>query len=415
MVFDFFYRYLFSSKASSLIKNISWLSVIGLSISVTSLVVVISIMTALNHNIEDRTLAVEPHLTASVMGVKSATLLEAHPVVSKLREDPSLRVSVYEEQDVILRTLDGQFKGALARGMMPESLDRFLFEIEKLKDKEFAKKNDLPNPLVPVENLGPQEILIGIDLAISLGVFEGDSLMVVPPEALLLPVTETPKFERVTIKRIISTNLAAIDGQNIYYNRENTLGSFSQSQSRQTLIEVWMPKAFLASELKEQLAGFSDVRVSTWKEKNSALFLALRLEKTAITLFLSLAAILAGFSLVSVLLLLVSQKKKEIALLQAIGLSQLKVRDLFFKIGLCLAAMGILSGLILGSGLSFWLEKYPLNILPDIYYDSEIPAYLDGSFVFIVFFVAFAIAALGSFLSSREAARISPAQALSKR
>ncbi len=402
---EFFQKYLFSPRAGALVKRISWLTVVGLAISVASLVVVISVMTALNHQIENRTLAIEPHLTVEIPGINQAALLEAHPLTSKLNQNPDFKVQIFEVQDVILRTMDGHFRGGVARGLTPESLNRMLTQMQKMDP--FRK--DLP---IEQEILGPGEILVGVDLAVSLGVFEGDSLMVIPPENLLLPPTEIPKYERVKIKRIISTNLSDVDSQNIFYVREHTLRGIRNSASRQTGIEIWTPDAGNAEKYKSEMAGFPEVRVQTWKERNSVLFLALRLEKIVITLFLGLAALIASFSMISVLVLLISQKSKEIGILQAIGFSRARVRKLFMQIGLSLAAMGLGIGLVLGSGLSFYLEKFPLNILPEIYYDSQIPAFLDMKFVFTVFVLGALIALLGSFLSSRGAAQTLPSEAL---
>lgn len=405
LAFDFFKKYLFSVRAGALVKRISWLTVIGLAVSVSSLVVVISVMTALNHSIQDRTLAVEPHLTIEIPGVNQALLLEAHPLTSKLRSDPELKVEIFEFQDVILRTLDGHFRGAVARGLSQDSLNRMLFQMQKLDRK---KKSE---PLVE-ELLVAGEILIGVDLAVSLGVFEGDSLLVIPPESLLLPPTEAPKYERVKVRKIISTNLADVDSLNIFYIRDHTLGQLKSAASRRTGIEVWMPKPMNVDAYKQELKSFPEARVETWKERNSALFFALKLEKISITSFLGLAATLASFSMISVLLLLISQKRKEIGLLQAIGLSTHKVQRLFMTIGLCLSGLGLGLGLLLGSGISYYIEKNPLNILPDIYYDSQIPAYLDGGFVLMVLLGGSGLAWLGSYLSCRGAALILPSEAL---
>lgn len=405
MVLEFFRKYLFSARAGALVKKISWLTVIGLAISVASLVVVISVMTALNHNIQDRTLAVEPHLTVEIAGVRSPALLEAHPLTAKLRENGELKVQVYENQDVILRTLDGHFRGAVARGLSQDSLNRMIFQMQKMDSKRNGE------PLSP-EILAPGEVLIGVDLAVGLGVFEGDSLMVVPPESLLLPPTEAPKYEKVKVKRIISTSLADVDAQNIFYVRDHTLTRLRDSQSRQTGIEVWTPDPSEADSYKDNLKSFPEARVQTWKERNSALFFALRLEKVVITLFLSMAALIASFSMISVLVLLISQKRKEIGILQAIGFSSARVQKLFMQIGICLGGLGLGVGLILGAAISYWLEKNPLNVLPDIYYDSSIPAYLDGEFIVWIFIVGSLIGLLGSYYSSRSAARVSPSDAL---
>lgn len=142
MFLDFFFKYLFSKRAGALVKKISWLSMIGLTVSLAALILVISVMIALNRNIEERTLAVDPHLTIQIPGINSATLLELHPLVAKLRADENLRVNVFEQQDVILRTMDGHFRGAVARGLTQGSLDRLLTEMQKLKQKKYACRKE---------------------------------------------------------------------------------------------------------------------------------------------------------------------------------------------------------------------------------------------------------------------------------
>jgi lipoprotein-releasing system permease protein len=405
MFLDFFKKYLFSPRAGALVKKISWLTVIGLTISVSSLVIVISVMTALNQNIQQRTVAIEPHLSIEVPGVKSAALLDAHPLATKLRAHPGLRVQVFENQDVILRTLDGHFRGGVARGLTQESLDRMLRDMHNLDVKTKSE------PL-QIELLGPGDVLMGIDLAVSLGIFEGDSIMVIPPESLLLPPGEVPKLERVKVRRIISTSLSDVDAQNIFYVRDHTLRRMENSESRTIGLEVWTPDASRAEDYKSEIKSFPEARVQTWKERNSALFFALRLEKIVITLFLSLAALIASFSMISVLVLLISQKRREIGILRAVGFSALAVEKLFMQIGLCLAGLGLGAGLLIGSTASFWIEKHPLNVLPDIYYDSQIPAYLDGQFVFLIFIFGALIALAGSYFSAKRAAEFSPSEAL---
>jgi lipoprotein-releasing system permease protein len=407
MFFDFFRRYLFSARAGALVKRISWLTVIGLTISVSSLIVVISVMTALNHSIQKRTLAVEPHLTIEVPGVRSGALLEIHPLVMKIKSEPDVKTQVYEHQDVILRTNEGHFRGGVARGLTQESLQRMMQEMHRL-DAVVQRKGA---PFVP-EILGPGEVFLGSDLAISLGVFEGDHLMVVPPEALLLPPGEAPKFEKVIIKKIISTSLSDVDSQSLFYIRDLSLLRLQNSDSRFLGVEVWIPDPHQAEDYKLSLNSFPEANVKTWQERNSSLFLALRLEKTMITLFLGVAALIASFSMISVVILLISQKRQEIAILRTIGFSKKGVRNLFWQIGLTLSLLGLGAGLLIGSSISFYIEKNPLNVLPDVYYDSQIPAYLDGVFVLTIFIVGFLIALAGSYLSSELSEQGAPALAL---
>jgi lipoprotein-releasing system permease protein len=254
--------------------------------------------------------------------------------------------------------------------------------------------------------------MLGTDLAHALGVFEGDTLLVIPPEGLLLPPTEAPKFERVRIQQVITTNVPEVDGQQIFYMAGSTLRTLRDSASRRLGFEVRWPDPDQAWAAKEELSGFSDVLAQTWKERNSALFLALRLEKVMIGIFLGMAALVAGLSLVSVLTLLISQKRREIGLLQALGYSSFGVRRLFTRLGWILALMGLGSGLFLGTLVSLYLEWHPLNILPDIYYDSEIPAEVQFPFVLLVAVVGLGLAGFGARWAASSTVEASPSELL---
>ncbi len=401
LTLDFFKNYLFSRRAGAVVKKISWLTTIGLCVSVSSLLVVISVMTALNQSIRKRTLAIEPHLVVQFPQATSFSMIETHPVAIKLKNDLGFETQPFETQDVILRTIDGHFRGGVARGVSDASYRHLMQEL---------KMNDLYNKDSEGPLLG--EVDIGIDLARSLGVFEGDSLMVVPPEGLLLPPSEAPPFEKVRIRKILSTNLADMDSQNIFYKKGLALNSLRNPASRKLGLEVWTPDPDSVQSVKESLSSFTELKVETWKEKNSAMFFALRVEKTIITLFLSMAALIAGFSLVSVLALLTSQKRREIGLLQAIGFSKLRVQKLFAQMGYGLAFVGVGGGLVLGLAISYYLEFFPLNVLPEIYYDSSIPAKVDLSFVAMVIGVAALLAYWGSRSASKAATQQSPSESL---
>jgi lipoprotein-releasing system permease protein len=410
LTLDFFRNYLFSSRAGALIKRISWLSVIGLFVSVAALVIVISVMNALNLSIRERTLAIEPHLSVEFPSGTPFSVLESHPLTAKLKQQLQYEVQPFETQDVILRTMDGHFHGAVARGVSDSSYRRLLSEVSRVSK---LRKLDLIS-FEHKEFEGPLmgEVDIGIELARTLGVFEGDALMVVPPEGLLLPPSEAPPFERVKIRRILATNLADLDSSSVFYKKDLTLNSLRKSASRRTGIEVWMANPDKAAELKEMLQGYGEYRIETWQERNSALFFALRMEKTVITIFLSMASLVAGFSLLTVLTLLTSQKRREIGLLRALGFSKKSLKSLFSKLGYGLALLGVGGGMLLGLAVSFYLEKYPLNVLPDIYYDSEIPAKVDLGFVAVVLLVAVILTWLGARASSASALLESPSTSL---
>ncbi|MFN7728932.1 MAG: FtsX-like permease family protein [Bdellovibrio sp.] len=409
MTFDFLLRFLFSRRAGAVIRRISWLTLGGLTISVAALILVLSVMRALNERVQERTLATEPHLWVEVPGV-SAQALETHPVAEKIKSKTAWRSFAEETQDVILRTMDGRFQGAVARGMTDEGLSVLLSQIESVGQKN---KPSVIKPIPhPDDAMAQGEVFLGVDLAHSLGVFEGDPLMVLPPEGLLLPAGEAPKFEKVRVRRILTTNLADVDAKNLFFLRGKTLGALASSPSRHQGIVVWTNNASEVDAYKKDLQKLTGVQVQTWKERNSALFLALKLEKFVIGLFLGIAALVAGFSLLSVMGLLISQKRKELGLLQAIGLGPQAMRRLLVGIGVSLGGLGLVAGGLIGTTLSLSLEVWPLRVLPDIYYDAEIPASTDWFLIFVVLLIGFTLSYLGSFNVGAGLYKSSPSELL---
>ena len=125
--------------------------------------------------------------------------------------------------------------------------------------------------------------------------------------------------------------------------------------------------------------------------------------------FLGLAGLIASSSVLTVLALLMSQKKHDIAIIKTLGLSQRKTLMLFTKIGLWISGGAISLGTAIGLGISLYIEYNPVNILPNIYYDSSIPAYVEMSFVAAVLTVAAVLAFLGSYLPAKVTLSIQPA------
>lgn len=404
MAFEFLYKFLFSPRSSAVVRIIARLSLVGIFVSISSLIVVLSVMTALNKNIEERFLAVEPHLHVQFFDIADSSTLLIHPVTLRLKEEMKLRVQAVETSDVILRSADGHFKGAQAKGMNEDDLRQ---RLSAMSEENFRfSKEEL--------RLEENDILIGSDLAISLGVFEGDVMLIVPPESLLQSREDVPDLERVRVRKIFSSQISDVDSQMIYYVSGKSLLKLQASPSLQRAVEVWTKEPHDLSPVVSSLRGFQNLRIQSWKERNSALFTALRIEKLAIGFFLTIASVLALFSLISVVVLLISQKKKEMGLLMALGMSRAEVQDLFWKIALILSGIGLGSGAVLGSGLSFYIEQNPLkDILPaDVYYDAQIPADFQPVFVIFVLSLGLLVSAYASKIVTKQILKIEPSRVL---
>lgn len=343
----------------------------------------------MNTSIADRVSTLEPDLTLEISDIKTTAALEIQPVITRLREDPENKIDFFEQSDVILRTMDGVYKGFVAKGLSPESLEIFNRSIREMDEKQRTHTRDDIRVWDPEEDLPAEnEILLGFDAARTMNVFEGDWLTVIPPEALLLPSGDIPTLERVRVKKIISTSLQNLDSQFIWYTKGRSLTRLATSPSRRVLVEVRIPDASQAGDLKESLAQFEGVKATTWKERNGALFAALRVEKMCIGFILFLAGVISSFSVVMALSLLITQKESEWSLLRALGLSNATLRDLIVKLGMWLSMMGVLSGVGAGVVVALLIQFFPPSVLPNVYYDSQIPAQVDFIFVFGVLAIA---------------------------
>ncbi len=425
MVLFLFKKLVLSKRAGNLVRRISRLSMVSIGVSTFAFLLIIFIMNGMNQSIESRVISLEAHLTILPKSRVSIKEIEADPLVTKIKELPIERFSYFDTQDVIVRTMDGQFKGAIAQGFVRKSFENLNQKIKEQNEKHLKHNFGTEPPMwqemdIPEAN----EILIGVDLARSLGVFEGDYMMVLPPESLLLASGESPVFEKVKIKKILSTNLADLDSQYVFYMRDLTLASLKNSLSRQVGIEIWLKDAMTAGAYQETLndwladnkidgkKGINGWSIQTWMDRNSALFYALKLEKFMIGLFLGLAGLIASFSILTVLALLISQKKRDIAMLRTLGLSQKMAVRYFIQIGVSLSFVGVSIGSVLGLIVGYGLERYPVNILPDIYYDSTIPARVSLFLFFSVVAVSLLVAFLGSYLPTKSIEKISPAEVL---
>jgi lipoprotein-releasing system permease protein len=415
LTWDLFKHYLFSRRAGALVRVVAWICILGVGLGVMSLVVILSVMNGFNHSLKQRLLAVEPHLIVTIPGINDFDKLQTEPVAKKLLARKDIQARAYESQELMIRTVDGFFGGGIARGVEPESFRSILNEMKRANNES---KLSTQSPIDPGGPENPEdfelkagEIMIGVDLAKSLGIFSGEKVTVLPPEALLLPSSEAPPIERVSVKGLLVTNLADIDQKILFYNRRTTFLNFRDAASKEVGIEVRLKDPDDYQDLRDELVS-QGAKVTTWIDRNSSLFYALRMEKIAIGTFLALSALIASFSIVTVLVLLLTQKRKDIGVMMAMGMSPARTERTFLGLGLLLSLIGLMGGLILGLLVCWVISSFPMDILPSIYYERTIPARPDPVFIFWVVLVAALVASLSAYFPARRHTRMVPAEAL---
>lgn len=373
-------------------RRISFLSFFAVMLSVAVFLIVLFVMNGMNKSIQTRIVALDPNISVTFADNKELPLDDS-PLYHGLR---------FDSYDLIIRTVDGQFRGASAVGYNEKD---FQYWNDKLKS---LKKNDESFGQFET-TLEEDEIAVGVDIARMLGLLEGDQVTLIPIETLLLSQMENPLFAKVTVRKIVTADLQDIDANVIFFNREKSLKKFSQSLSKVSGYNLWLNDEKDLDPVVATLKTKDYKNVETWKEKNSSLFFALFMEKTMIGFFLGLAGLIASTSVLTVLALIMSQKQSDIAIIKTLGLSDQKTLVLFTKMGLWISLSAVMVGTFFGLAVSYYLQNYPLHILPHIYYDASIPAYVDLRFAGIVIFVSCALAVLGCYLPAKSTLNIQPA------
>lgn len=399
-----FKKFLFSPRSGSLIRTISRLCILGIGIGVFSLVLVNSIMNGFHQAIRQRLLNVEPHVV--VYFKKGEGRDKEERLLKDLNSRQGVEAHIFEEQDVMIRTSEGTFSGGIAVGMDREPL------LKVLKNLEIENPEALLGQEIPGKTNQLGRVFVGKDLAYTLGVYEKDEVVVVPPESLLTPTGEIPVFDQAMVSAILSTSVADVDAKNIFYVRDESLKRLKNSSSWKEGIEIRLNEPMTYLPLVNELRA-NGWLAESWVDRNSTLFFALKIEKTIIAVFLALSTLIASFSIVTVLTILFTQKRKEFGILMALGISLRRTRIIFSNVGLILAGIGLGVGLVLGTIISLILERWPLDILPkEIYYDTRITAEVDFLVILIVALGSIFIAFFSAWTASTQVLATNPVESL---
>lgn len=377
MIYSFLKAYMFSKKAGSHVKKMAWISLVGIFVGSFSLVLVLSVMSGFNRSIESRLLKHEPHLVVKFNEDKSS--------VESLKKyfRPSDRLQMYESQDLILKSINGSLGGAEALGLEEEALKKTLglyFDEEMISDiLETMKKEN--------------GIVVGFEAANQIGAIIGDQLQVIKPESILSSLGEALSIKTVNVSGTLMTEQGDRDATLLIYLKGGLFGP--ESKSYESGLEVYLNDSQTYKKVQDELIK-DGYEVESWKQRNSGMFLALKLEKLAMTLLLGLALLITSFSIMTLLILIVVQKQKDIGLLLSLGMPKYKVRLLFGGMGCLLALMGLSFGVGFGSLVAGLLKIFPLKIMPDMYADQHIPSDITVSMVLWIVLFCILVSVLSS-------------------
>ncbi len=364
MSLELFLRYAFSPRAHSVIKTLMRLSGASVCIAVGALVLCLSVVNGFNQSLQKKLLKREAHLV-----LQSSSKARADKALATAKALPHYSYArPFAEQDIIVLNHEGLFSGAIAKALPQEDL-------QKLYPNN-GTDNDAGNGTSA--KLTPKQVVLGSFLAQRLISFVGEELLIAPSENLLLPIGDGLNFNAVQVARVLEDSSEQPQGF-VFYPMGSKHFNFRWGSTKMHGVELWLTNPHKAERLKTmwskslsmQGAEFS---IKSWAERNRLLFYALRIEKILIALFLVLSVLITSFSVFGLKALLLTQKKQDIKILHALGVPQKQLGLIFANISFWLFALSAVAGIFWGAGVAFYLKWWPLDILPDIYYDTTLPS-----------------------------------------
>jgi lipoprotein-releasing system permease protein len=253
-------------------------------------------------------------------------------------------------------------------------------------------------------------VVLGRELARNLHAYVGDELTLVSPMGDLGPMGLMPRSRKFRVAGIFYTGMYEYDSSHAYVTLEaaQELLDLKHFVTAVDLRVNQVDRTELMTPRIKDLIDREDLKVRDWKEMNRNLFSALQLEKLATFVILSIAIAVASFCIICTLLLMVTEKSKEIAIMKAMGASDASILRLFLTEGMLIGGVGTLFGVITGFTSMYGLEKARISLDPEVYYIERLPVYVNGSDYLLIAICAFFITTLATLYPARAASGLSP-------
>ncbi len=400
-------KYLKAKRKEGFISLITFLSVGGVTIGVMALVIVIAVMSGAETDFRKRILGLEPHML--VMNYSGKFDDHSH-ILDKLET----KIKVKEASPILFAQAmirsSHSFSGVMVRGIDPEKGFSLIkgFDPEKLKNllNKSNNKKELPGIILP-------GIILGKELANSVGVIQGDKIILMTPNGFISPVGHIPAMKRFIVKDTFDSGMYEYDNA-LAYVHINEAQHLVGAKNKISAIGIWIDDLFEVKNVKESLSKILNYPfyIRDWMDINQSLFSALKLEKTAMFIILTLIILVAAFNIASALIMMVMEKTRDIAVLKAMGATNKTIRTVFIFKGMIIGLIGTFTGTILGVVGCFFLKKYDFIQLPDAYPFSTLPVQLEFFDVFTIALSAIIICFFSTLYPSYKASRMDPVEAL---
>lgn len=391
-------RYL-RARGQGFLSVIAWIAVLGVTIGVGAILIVLSVLNGFHQELRRRILGVTPHIIVTRYFDEPVEYYEE--LMARVKRVPGVEsVAPFIYTKTLIQS-EMSADGIGIRGIVPE-LERSLTGVaSQMVEGEFS--------------LMGREIVLGVELARSLGVAVGDEVMITAPfEGTPTPMGLIPRIRRYRVSGIFDAGMYEYNATLAYLSLRE-LQDFFGLGDKVSGIEVRIRDIYQAHRLSQVLAkelGYP-YRALDWISMNRNLFTALKLEKTVSFIVLTLIVIVAAFNIIGTLITMVARKTKEIGILRAMGAQPKNITRIFVKVGLLIGAVGTVFGVGLGWLGSWLLNRYRFIELPsEVFFITTLPVRMALTDFLLVVASALLISFLATIYPARKAARLLPVDAI---
>jgi lipoprotein-releasing system permease protein len=409
-------RYLQAKRRQAVVGVVTAISVAGVAAGVAALVIALAITNGMKRELEDRLVDTSAHV--QLMRVEGDGIRDWRLLLEKLRALPHVKAAAAELNENVMVARGARPGFALVVGIVPKDERTVSNLLANATPGAEAALEPVPQPDAataanPATKQELPPIVLGKDLADSIGATVGDSVMLVSPQGELTPMGIVPKYVRFRLAGTYHTG---------FYQYDSAWGYVRMADAQQlydepdlvSVISFKLDDLNRAAEVGsaiEQAAG-KGFMTTNWMEQNRELFRALRLEQYVTFIVIALIVIVAALNILIALTMMVMEKTRDIAVLMSFGVEPAQVRRIFLLQGLLISVLGTAIGLVLGYAISWAGAQYPIHLSAEVYAIDRLPFAprpLDG---LLVAAVAIGISLLATLYPSQAAARILPAEAL---
>ncbi len=401
-------RYTRTKRRTHFISFISLTSMLGITLGVTALITVLSVMNGFETELRTRILGMAAHATISRF---DGRLADWQSLVTRIELQPHVLAAAPYVSGESMISNGNQVSGAILRGVQPELEGRVSDVVAHIHGGDITK-------LTP----GGYGIILGSELAAALGVGIGDAVTVVSPQITIAPTGVLPRLRRFTVVATFEIGMYEYDRGVALIHLQDAARLFrlddAVSGLRLKLDDVFNAPR-VVRELAAQLPG--DYRLEDWTRKHENFFRAVKTEKRVMFIILTLIVAVAAFNIVSTLIMVVTDKRSDIAILRTLGVTPHSIMMIFIIQGVVIGILGTALGVAGGVGLALNIETivpaierlfHVQFLAADVYYISEVPSELHWRDVWIMASVSLGLSLLATLYPAWRAARTHPAEAL---